>query len=95
MVQHLRDYGTFKSQTHDRGRDRIVIILQAEESILERVEEEPNISTHRLVISQFVVYFELLNNVLEEQLDAEVPVGQRVRMWYFHDGAPLHFTTSN
>ena len=35
--------GTFKPQTHDRGRDRTERILQAEEQILERVEEEPDI----------------------------------------------------
>ena len=36
-------------------------------------------------------YREFLNNVLEEQLDVEVPLGERVRMWYLHDGAPPHF----
>ncbi|KAJ3663075.1 hypothetical protein Zmor_007384 [Zophobas morio] len=35
-------------QTHDRGRDRTERILQAEEQILERDEEEPDISTRRL-----------------------------------------------
>mgnify|MGYP005985157979 CR=1 FL=1 len=40
VVQHLRDHdGTFKPQTHDRGRDRIERILQCEEQILERVKE--------------------------------------------------------
>ena len=49
MVQHLRDHGTFNlKQTHDRGRDRTERILQAEEQILERDEEEPDISTRRL-----------------------------------------------
>ncbi|KAJ3654615.1 hypothetical protein Zmor_013790 [Zophobas morio] len=48
VVQHLRDHCTFKPQTHDRARDRTERILQAEEQILERVEEEPNISTRRL-----------------------------------------------
>ena len=43
MVQHLRGHGTFKPQTHDRGRDRIERILQAEEQILESVEEKPGI----------------------------------------------------
>ncbi|KAJ3656100.1 hypothetical protein Zmor_015200 [Zophobas morio] len=43
VVQYLRDHGTFKPQTHDRGRERTERILQAEEQILERVEEEPNI----------------------------------------------------
>ena len=57
---YLRDPGTFKPQTQDRGRNRSERILQAEEQILERVQEEPDISTHRLAaeigISQFVVY---------------------------------------
>ena len=26
-------------------------------------------------------YLEFLNNVLEEQLDVEVPLGEQVRMW--------------
>ena len=60
MPQHLRDHGTFKPQTHDRGRDRTERILQAEEQILECVEEEPDISIRRLAaevgVSQFVVH---------------------------------------
>ena len=66
VLQHLRDPGTFKPQTHDRGRDRTERILQAEEQILERVEEEPDISTRRLAaeigVSQFVVH-----HILKEQ----------------------------
>ena len=54
------EHSTFKPQTHDRGRDRTERILQAEEQILERVEEEPDISTRRLAaevgISQFAVH---------------------------------------
>ena len=34
-------------QTHDRGRDRTERKLQAEEQILERDEEEPDISTRQ------------------------------------------------
>ena len=45
---HLQDHGTFKPQTDDCGRDRTERILQTEEQILERVEEEPDISTNRL-----------------------------------------------
>ena len=37
-----------QASTHDRGRDRTERILQAEEQILERMEEEPYISTRRL-----------------------------------------------
>ena len=57
VIQHLRDHGTVQPQTHvhDSGR-----ILQAEEQILERIEEEPDISTRRLAaevgVSQFVVH---------------------------------------
>ena len=45
VVQHLRDYGTFKPQTHDRNHDRTEKILQAEEQILECVGEERDISS--------------------------------------------------
>ena len=48
VVQHLRDHGTFTPQTHDLGHDTTEKILQAEEKILERVEEDPDISTRRL-----------------------------------------------
>ena len=48
------------SQTHDRGHDRTEKILQAEEQILERVEEESDIRTHRLAteggVSQLLVH---------------------------------------
>ena len=57
VVEHLGNHGTFKPQTHDRGRDRTERILYAQEQILERVEEEPDISTCRLAaeveVSQF------------------------------------------
>ena len=39
---------SFKPQTHNRGRDKTEKILQAEEQILARVEEEPKISIRRL-----------------------------------------------
>ena len=59
VVQHLRDHGSFKPQTHDRGRDRTERILQAEEQILERVEEKPDISTRRLAAEiSFTVFSE-------------------------------------
>ena len=48
MVQHLQDHGTFKPQTQDRGGDRIERIPQAEEQILEPVEEKTGISIRRL-----------------------------------------------
>ena len=60
LHQHLGDYGTFKPQTHDRDRDRTESIVQAKEQILERVEEEPDISTRQLAaeigVSQIVVH---------------------------------------
>ena len=36
-------------------------------------------------------YLEFLNNVLDEQTDVEVPLGEWLCMWHLHDGAPLHF----
>ena len=38
----------------------------------------PYVLPNRLNVAQ---HLEILNNVLEEQLDVEVPVGERVRMW--------------
>ena len=63
VVQHLRDYDTFKPQTHDRGRDRTEKILHAEEQSLERVEEDPDINTCRFAaeigVAQLVVHLTL------------------------------------
>ncbi|KAJ3666584.1 hypothetical protein Zmor_002021 [Zophobas morio] len=57
-AQHLRDHGTFKPQTQDRGRVRTRRILDVEPKILHTVEAEPGISTRRLAIrhgiSQFI-----------------------------------------
>ena len=59
VVQLLWEHGTLKFQVHDCARDRTERILQAEAQILERVEEEPDISTRRRAaevgVSQFVV----------------------------------------
>ena len=38
-----------------------------------------------------VQYLQFLNNVLKDQLDVEVLLGERVCMWYLLDGAPPHF----
>ena len=47
----------------NRGHDRTERILQVEEQIFERVEEEPDISTRQLAtevgVSQFVVHHTL------------------------------------
>ena len=51
------DYGTFKPQTQNRGSDRTKRILQAEEQILERVEEEPDISTYQFAAEIGVLQF--------------------------------------
>ena len=49
----------FKPQIHDRGPNSTERILQTEEQILERFEEEPHIITRRLAaevgVLQFVV----------------------------------------
>ncbi|KAJ3655760.1 hypothetical protein Zmor_014874 [Zophobas morio] len=66
VVQHLRDHGTFQPQTHDRGRDRTERILQAEEQISERVEEELDISTRRLAAEVGVLQF-VTHCTLKEQ----------------------------
>ena len=31
--------------------------------------------------------------MLEYQLDVEVPLSERVRIWHLHDGAPPYFAT--
>ncbi|KAJ3651692.1 hypothetical protein Zmor_017713 [Zophobas morio] len=48
---------TFKPQTQNRSRDRTKRILQAEEQILGRVEEEPDISTCQLAAEIGVLQF--------------------------------------
>ena len=70
VVQHLRDHNTCKPQTQqDRGHGRTERILQAEEQILERVEEESDISTRRIAaevgVSQFVVHRTLKEQALD------------------------------
>lgn len=59
-VQHLRDHGSFKLQTQDRGRARTGRILNVEPQILDAVEAEPSISTRRLAlrfdVSQFTIW---------------------------------------
>ena len=50
--KHLH-HCSLKPQTHDRGRDRTERILQAEEQILEHVEEKPEAEVG---VSQFVVH---------------------------------------
>ena len=42
----------------------------------------PYVLPNRLNAAQ---YLEFLNNVLEEERDVEVPLGERVRMWYLND----------
>ena len=56
----------FKPQTQDHDHDRTERILQAEEQVLERVEEESNISTHRLAAEVGVLQF-VVHRTLKEQ----------------------------
>jgi len=44
VVQRLRDTGSFSWRTHDRGRTRTLRILNAEEEILERIQNNPESS---------------------------------------------------
>ncbi|KAJ8943798.1 hypothetical protein NQ318_012443 [Aromia moschata] len=59
-VQRLRDYGSFAPGVHDRGRTRSRRVMDAEEQILEAVEDDPSLSTRRLAnqvrVSQFTVW---------------------------------------
>ena len=48
----------------------------------------PYVLSNRLSAAQ---YLEFLNNVLEKQLDVEVPLGEGIRRWYLHDGTPPYF----
>ena len=50
VTQHLREPGSFALCTLDRGRQRTDRILDLEPEILDAVENEPQISTRRLVI---------------------------------------------
>ena len=49
----------------------------------------PYVSSNSINAAQ---YLEFLNSVLEEHLDVEVLLGERVPMWYLHDRAPAYFT---
>ncbi|KAJ8962876.1 hypothetical protein NQ318_001284 [Aromia moschata] len=80
-VQRLRDYGSFAPRVHDRGRrTRSRRVMDAEEQILEAVEDDPSLSTRRLAhqvrVSQFIVWRTL--RILRQT-------------WCLHDGAPPHF----
>ncbi|KAJ8954712.1 hypothetical protein NQ318_011405 [Aromia moschata] len=59
-VQRLRYYGSFAPRVHDRGRTRSRRVMDAEEQILEAVEDDPSLSTKRLAhqvrFSQFTVW---------------------------------------
>ena len=50
VMQYLREHGSFAPCTQVRGRQRKNRILDLEPEILEAVENEPQISTRRLVI---------------------------------------------
>ena len=81
VVQNLRDHGTLKPATHDRGRDRTEKILQSEEQILQRVEEEPHISTRRLAaevgVSHFVVHPTVKNKTYIHTTSKKYKLGAR------------------
>ena len=76
IIQHIRDHGTFKPQIHDPSRGKTDRILEAEEHILERGEEKPNIRTRRLTaevsVSQFVVHRTLKEQGLHPYHDQKV-----------------------
>lgn len=59
-VQRLRETGTFRPQTVNRGRQRTARVLDAEPEILNIVEENPSISVRRLSyrvgVSPFIVW---------------------------------------
>ena len=66
VERRLRETGSFASNTVDNGRERFVRIPEVEEDILERVEEDPELSTRRigreLGVSKDVVHKVLENN---------------------------------
>ena len=67
------------SQTHDRGHDRTEKILQAEEQILERVEEESDISTRRLAAEVGVSHF-VTHRTLKEQDHSHTMLNEKCKV---------------
>ena len=92
VVQHLRDHGTFKSQTHDRGRGRTERIQQAEEQILERVEEEPDISPTCSWSWSFTV---CSASCIKRTRPTSTPRSKSASLWARFSGPPFVSTTNN
>jgi hypothetical protein len=67
IERHLRETGSFEKKFEGRGRMRTTRTVEKEEAILERVEEEPSISTRRLE-HEVEVPKTIVNDVLKEQL---------------------------
>lgn len=67
IVRRLRETGSLKPKHSDRGRQRTRLTVELEERILERVEEDPKISTRRLG-HQLEVSKDVIHTVIKEQL---------------------------
>jgi hypothetical protein len=83
VVQHLRDFGRFKMNKRDLGRQREGRILITEEEIRHEIENQPRISIRRLAnhlrVSQFVVWLRVQNAAQEIRQNRGLP--NRVRSW--------------
>lgn len=67
IERRLRENGSFQSRNADRGRQRTTRTADLEEQILDRVEEDPKISTRRLGL-ELQVPKSIVHDVLKEQL---------------------------
>lgn len=67
VERRLRETGSFAPNTVDNGRERFVRIPEVEEDILERVEEDPELSTRRIG-RELGVSKDVVHKVLREQL---------------------------
>ena len=67
IVRRLRENGSLKPRTFDRGRQRTTRTVDMEEQILDRVEENPKVSTRHLGL-QLTVPKSIVNEVIKEQL---------------------------
>lgn len=67
-VQHLRDFGKFNPNDHDRGRQRSGAVIEIEPEILDVVAEEPNISIRRLALRMGVSTFIVWRTLREQGL---------------------------
>ena len=84
-------YAVFNSHNTYIRSSRSTISTTVFHKCVGRYRKWPLNSTLCLPNTLNASYLEFFNNVLEGQVDVEVPLDERVRIRYLHDGAPPHF----